>query len=112
MSPAAGCAAESHETGMRHPRDLAVPPEVMEAFDHLSEHLSEHGQQRLIGELIQALATSAKLDSMQPVHEVLQSWYRTLLALSSSDFETAMQEEPLGPPEGMTIEDIRKALHV
>lgn len=94
---------------MRRPRDLSVPDKVVEAFGHLSEYLTGEGQQEFISEMLQALSLAAKLDSMSPVHEVLETWYRTLLLKSQQDFDTEMSREDQEQPK-LSVEEVRARL--
>jgi hypothetical protein len=62
--------------------DLGLPPEAQEVL----RSLTDYGEDRFSGQIIQALFEAQKKGDLRPVLDVVETWYRTLLVRNHPDY--------------------------
>jgi len=70
-----------------HAAELDLPPEVADVF----AELTPAGRQQFTSEIMQAFVAARNTDDLRPLQDVIQAWYRTLLARRSPDYEAALE---------------------
>jgi hypothetical protein len=83
--------------GITHPAQLWLPPRL-ERANEVFASLSPSGRARFISEFVQALYEARSTDNLRPLQDVVETWYRTLVARRSPDYEAgiawAREHEP------------------
>lgn len=93
---------------LREPKQLDIPEEALEAFDHLAEHPTEQGRQQFTSELLRALHEAAVRNDLAPVQYVVESWYRTLLFMAEPNTEALLEwAETCDVSDAKTVEELR-----
>lgn len=95
-----------------HPSQLELPAHL-ERVNKVFASLDEHGRARFIGEFMKALYEARSTDNLRPLQDVVEAWYRTLVALGSEDYEAGIawaREHTPSPDEAVDLEELRARL--
>jgi hypothetical protein len=72
-----------------HPAQLWLPARL-ERANELFASLTPSGQAQFISEFVQALYEARRTDNLRPLQDVVEAWYRTLVARRSPDYEAGI----------------------
>jgi hypothetical protein len=105
-------AAESSAEKITHPSQLELPARL-DRVNKVFASLDARGRARFIGEFMQALYDARSTDNLRPLQDVVEAWYRTLVARGSPDYEAgiawARGHKP-SPDEALNVEELRARL--
>jgi len=92
-----------------HPAELWLPSRL-ERADEVFASLSPSGRTRFISEFVQALYEARSTDNLRPLQDVVETWYRTLVARRSLGYEAgiawAREHEP-SPDDLVDVQELR-----
>jgi hypothetical protein len=72
-----------------HPAELRLPARP-ERVSEVFASLGPDGKTQFISELVEALFEARQTDNLRPLQDVVEGWYRTLVANRSPDYEAAV----------------------
>lgn len=105
MTSSAGKATQEPER-IRHPENLDLPPEAADVF----AALSPEGSQTFSQEILHALIKAQMKGNLRPVRDVVEAWYKTLVAVRSPLHAQAATEARGRPGRSLPVEKLREEL--
>jgi hypothetical protein len=105
-------AAESSAEKITHPSQLELPARL-DWVNKVFANLDESGRARFIGEFMRALYDARRTDNLRPLQDVVEAWYRTLVARGSTNYEAGIawaQKQKPRSDEGLDVEELRTRL--
>jgi hypothetical protein len=95
-----------------HPAELRLPAH-MERVSEVFASLTPDGRTQFISEFVEALFEARQTDNLRPLQDVVEGWYRTLVASRSPDYEAAVtwasEHEP-ATDELLGLQQLRERL--
>jgi hypothetical protein len=97
-----------------HPAELWLPARL-ERANEVFASLDAPSQAQFISELVQALYEARRTDNLRPLQDVIEAWYRTLVARRSPDYEAAVawaREHEPSPDDLMDVQELRERMGI
>jgi Family of unknown function (DUF6247) len=95
-----------------HAAELWLPARLERASEIFAS-LPPDGQTKFIGEFVEALYEARRTDNLRPLQDVVEGWYRTLVASRSPDYEAGVawagDHEP-SPDDLLDLPELRERL--
>jgi hypothetical protein len=95
-----------------HPAELRLPARL-ERVSEVFASLAPDGKAKFIEEFVEALFEARQTDNLRPLQDVVEGWYRTLVANRSPDYEAAVtwagENEPVAE-DLLDLEQLRERL--
>jgi hypothetical protein len=95
-----------------HPAELWLPARLDRASEIFAS-LTPDGKTQFISEFVTALYEARKTDNLRPLQDVVEGWYRTLVANRSPEYEAgiawASEHEP-SSDELLDLPELRERL--
>jgi DnaJ-domain-containing protein 1 len=70
------------------PQQLDLPPRAQEVL----ANLTDDSQREFISELLESLELAREHNDLRPTRDVIEAWYRTLLAQNQAEYEKRWDE--------------------
>lgn len=90
-------------------------PARLERANEVFASLTPRGQAEFISEFVQALYEARSTDNLRPLQDVVEKWYRTLVARRSPDYEAgiawAREHEP-SPDDLVDVQELRERMGI
>jgi hypothetical protein len=97
-----------------HPSELWLPSRL-ERANEVFASLTPSGRARFISEFVEALYVARSTDNLRPLQDVVEKWYRTLVARRSPDYEAgiawAREHEP-SPDDLVDVQELRERMGI
>lgn len=95
-----------------HPAELWLPARLDRASEVFAS-LTPDGRTQFISEFVGALYEARRTDNLRPLQDVVEGWYRTLVASRSPDYQAgvawARDHEP-SPDDLLDLQELRERL--
>lgn len=96
---------------IREPADLQLKPELEGQFPDLFERLTKAGKDRFVREMIEALFAAQKRNSLRPVRDVINAWYRTLIVFDDPNYgDNVKSARRSRPTQGESVKELRERI--
>jgi hypothetical protein len=96
------------------PAELWLPARL-ERVNEVFASLTPSGQAQFISEFFEALYEARRTDNLRPLQDVVEAWYRTLVARGSPNYEEgiawARDHEP-SPDDLVDVQELRERLGI
>jgi hypothetical protein len=96
------------------PAELWLPARLERASEVFAS-LTPKGQAAFISEFVEALYAARSTDNLRPLQDVVEKWYRTLVARRSPDYEAgiawAREHEP-SPDDLVDVQELRERMGI
>ncbi len=92
---------------IREPEGLFEPDFQDARVDEIAENLSPDGSREFFRQIFQAVAQSRREGDLRYLNEVLESWYRTMIFVSTPGFREKIDLARTDPGPRLTVKDIR-----
>jgi Family of unknown function (DUF6247) len=106
--------SSSHAEKITHPAELWLPARLERAAEVFAS-LDARSQAQFISEFLQALYEARRTDNLRPLQDVIEAWYRTLVARRSPDYEAAIawaREHEPSPDDLMDAQQLRERMGI
>jgi hypothetical protein len=92
-----------------HPAELRLPPRL-ERANEVFANLTPAGRASFISEFLQALYESRSTDNLRPLQDVVEAWYRTLVARSSPEYKAGVEWARKNDPSADDLLDAQELI--
>jgi hypothetical protein len=80
----------------------------MERVSEVFASLTPDGQTQFISEFVEALFEARQTDNLRPLQDVVEAWYRTLVASRSPEYEAAVAWAAEDEPAAKDLLDLQQ----